>query len=120
MFMWEWVRNWVIGIVAAVVIFSLVEIIMPQGDMKKVARMVVGLMMMGVVLSPMLHLLTGDARIQEGVGNYIDAMEREERANVWQNKSYTDIVWEVYERQPTNINVIEDENTTTSPEEAGL
>ena len=54
--MWAGVRGWIISLTVIVMIYSIVELMMPEGNLNKFARVVLGLMISLAILSPIVSL----------------------------------------------------------------
>ena len=65
--MMDGVRNWLLSVIAACLLCALAEALMPQGPVKKAGRLVCGLVLLCVMLSPLpgLRLETGQAWLEE-------------------------------------------------------
>lgn len=58
-------REWVIGICIIVIFISAVELILPNNDMRKYAKFVLGLLLMTVMIKPILGLFDTNFNIDE-------------------------------------------------------
>ncbi|MBA1337013.1 MAG: hypothetical protein HPY66_3449 [Firmicutes bacterium] len=56
----DFLRQWIINIVATMIFVSFIEIIMPESSMRKYIRLVVGLLVMIVIINPLLNLAAGE------------------------------------------------------------
>ena len=65
--MMDGVRSWLLSVIAACLLCALAEALMPQGPVKKAGRLVCGLVLLCVMLSPLpgLRLETGQAWLEE-------------------------------------------------------
>ena len=57
----NWIGSWVQGIVIAVVISTIIEMILPDGNIKKYIRTVIGVYIVFVIISPIITKITGKA-----------------------------------------------------------
>lgn len=55
--MWADIRGWIISLTVIVMICSLTEMLLPDGNMSKYARVVLGLMISLAILSPIVLML---------------------------------------------------------------
>ncbi len=76
--MMEVVRSWLLSVIAAAVLCSLAEALMPSGAVKRVGRLVCGLVLLYVVLSPVARLdLEGGQRWLEDYAAFLDQRKTE-------------------------------------------
>jgi stage III sporulation protein AF len=75
--MLAWLSDWLKGIIAIVLMASLIDLILPGKAMQRYVRLVVGLLILVTLLSPILKLLNGDIEtiLQEGVRNWGDSAQ---------------------------------------------
>ena len=50
----EWIRDWIMQIAGVIVLSAICEVIMPNGEMKKYVRPVIGLVLVFAVIKPVL------------------------------------------------------------------
>lgn len=55
----QWISNWAQGIVIAVIISTIVEMVLPNGNIKKYIRTVMGIYIAFVIISPFFTKITG-------------------------------------------------------------
>lgn len=55
----NWISSWVQGIVIAVIISTLIEMILPDSSIKKYVRTVIGVYVVFVIISPIITKITG-------------------------------------------------------------
>ena len=55
----DFINSWVIGIIIAIVISTIIEMILPDGTIKKYVRTVIGAYIVFVIVSPIITKLTG-------------------------------------------------------------
>lgn len=70
----EIIRNLVISLVAMVLVFSAVELLLPEGPTRGYARFVCGLLMMLLILKPLSSLLDMEALQAELTGLFEQAV----------------------------------------------
>ena len=56
----EWISNWTGGIVVAVIIDTVIEMILPSGNSKKYIKVVIGIYVLFTIISPVITKLTGE------------------------------------------------------------
>lgn len=56
----EWISNWAGSIIVAVVIGTIIEMILPEGNSKKYIKMVIGLYILFTIVSPVINSFTGN------------------------------------------------------------
>lgn len=56
----EWISNWTGGIVVAVIIGTVIEMILPSGNSKKYIKVVIGIYVLFTIISPVITKLTGE------------------------------------------------------------
>lgn len=57
----EWISNWAGGIIVAVVIGTIIEMILPEGNSKKYIKMVIGVYILFTIVSPVITKFTGNS-----------------------------------------------------------
>lgn len=55
----KWIGTWVQGIVIAVIISTIIEMILPEGKIKKYVKTVIGVYIVFVIVSPIFTKITG-------------------------------------------------------------
>ncbi|SES70964.1 stage III sporulation protein AF [Natronincola peptidivorans] len=63
----EIIREWIIAIVSVIIFVTFVEILIPNSNNKRYINVVVGLLIMVVILSPLLHFVRGDVNFNEKI-----------------------------------------------------
>lgn len=56
----EWVSNWIQGIIIAVIISTIVEMVLPEGNCKKYIKVVIGVYILFSIISPVINKVTGN------------------------------------------------------------
>lgn len=64
--MLEWFRSWATGIVIAVIIATIIEMILPNSTSKKYIKIIIGIFMVYTIISPVIGSFKG-----EDLNNYI-------------------------------------------------
>ena len=75
--MMDGVRGWLLSVIAACLLCALADALMPQGPVKKVGRLVCGLVLLCVMLSPLPGL-----RLEEGqawLESYFAGLEQQKQ-----------------------------------------
>ena len=54
--MMEWLGNWLIGVTAAALLCALADSLMPEGAVRRVGRLALGLVMLAAVLRPLVQI----------------------------------------------------------------
>ena len=55
----EWITNWAQGIIIAVIIATIIEMILPDGSCKKYIKVVIGVYILFSIISPVISKITG-------------------------------------------------------------
>ncbi len=56
----EWISNWIQGIIVAVIIGTIIEMILPEGNCKKYIKVVIGVYILFSIISPVITKFTGN------------------------------------------------------------
>ncbi|WP_129597773.1 stage III sporulation protein AF [Anaerophilus nitritogenes] len=65
--MMNFLRSWIINIVSVVIFITFLEMLLPNSNMKKYIKMIIGLLVMIVILSPLLQIVHGNFNIEDEV-----------------------------------------------------
>lgn len=57
----SWMSNWAEGIIVAVIIGTIIEMILPAGSSKKYIKMVIGVYVLFTIISPVISKFTGNS-----------------------------------------------------------
>lgn len=79
----SWMSNWAQGIIVAVIIATIVEMILPQGTIKKYIKVVIGMYILFAIVSPIIAKISGG---KIDVNNIIDTSAYAEEINNNNNK----------------------------------
>lgn len=60
-----WLSKWAQGIIVAVIIATLIELILPNGSNKKYVKVVVGIYILFTIISPIFEKLNGNTNLNE-------------------------------------------------------
>ena len=63
--MMELLRTWMMGVTAAAILCALADRLMPDGPVRRVGRLTMGLVMLAAVLHPLIHLEGASAEVPE-------------------------------------------------------
>ena len=63
--MMELLRTWMMGVTAAAILCALADRLMPDGPVRRVGRLTMGLVMLAAVLHPLIHLEGASAEAPE-------------------------------------------------------
>jgi stage III sporulation protein AF len=101
----EFMKGWIINIVTTMIFVAFVEVLVPGSSMRKYVNLVIGLLVMIVIISPLLHLAAGDYNIGMDIlnkGHAIDLRDTELLLNSvkqQQKESITRVYREKVQRQ---------------------
>lgn len=99
----EWLTNWLKEIILIVLLASFVDLLLPNSNMQKYARFILGLLIILTIISPIFELFTDNY----SVSTYIKGIETEaysnnlaklDSANGIENKEYEDKMVEQVEQ----------------------
>lgn len=88
---------WVIQLLVIAALYTVLDIILPSGNLKTFARVAIGLMVMLAILSPVSSMISGNGGMQntfEKTDNAINQISDKNSEDL--KKSYEDWVWKVY------------------------
>ncbi|WP_339279870.1 stage III sporulation protein AF [Paenibacillus sp. FSL W8-1187] len=76
--MLDWLSSWLKDVVAVVLLAALVDLLLPNQRMQRYARLVTGLIVLLVILTPLLRLVQGDfqTRLETGYREWNRELER--------------------------------------------
>jgi len=87
----EWLTKTINTIIVAALLYSLFEMVLPEGDLKPVVKLVLGLFMLLTIASPLAELITGETKIEMDIAIETPVIEYSEN-------SYSDVVNGIYDR----------------------
>jgi len=70
----EAVKEWIIGIVATIIVMSIVDLILPDSSFKKYAKLATGLIVIITIISPLFKLFKGGTSIEKYIQGYAEAL----------------------------------------------
>ena len=56
----EWISNWAESIIVAVIIATIIEMILPEGNSKKYIKVVIGVYVLFTIITPVINKFTGE------------------------------------------------------------
>lgn len=74
----EFIRNWVIQVLVTVIFMILVDMILPNNNFKKYAKLVTGLIVMITIITPVFKLFDRGIDVEETISDYITQFEDKE------------------------------------------
>jgi stage III sporulation protein AF len=87
----EWLTHTINTIIVAALVYSMFEMLLPEGNLKPVVKLVLGLFMLLTIAGPLVQLITGDAKIEMDMAFETPVIE-------YSDNSYSDIVNGIYDR----------------------
>lgn len=75
--MLEFLKKWIISVVTMVIFMALIDLILPENNLKKYARFVTGLLVIVTILSPVFKLFAKNASIETYITQYSNAFDTE-------------------------------------------
>ena len=81
----EWISNWVGGIIIAVIIGTIIEMLLPEGNSKKYIKVVIGIYVIFTIVSPLVNIFIGKEIEVPDVLDLNKYVEKEVKATNIQN-----------------------------------
>lgn len=79
----NWINSWLRGIVIAVIISTIIEMIIPNGNIKKYIKTVMGVYIIFVIISPIISRITGEKiNIAKYINSQTSKYEQKEIATI--------------------------------------
>lgn len=81
----NWISDWIQGIIIAVVIGTIIEMILPDGNCKKYVKVVIGVYILFSIISPVITKITGNEfRVSDifDIDTYIETSTHESQNKV--------------------------------------
>ena len=88
--------SWARGIVIAVVVSTIIEMILPNGSSKKYVKSVIGIYILFVIISPVAKKITGKVDVNEILSNYEKKAEIAEENFERKNENNSNIKLEIH------------------------
>ena len=71
----DFIRTWIIDIVNMFIFISIIELVLPNGNMKKYINMIVGLLIIFTIINPFIKLFNIDLNLDKAVFNQISQQD---------------------------------------------
>ena len=84
----SWFSKWAQGIIVAVVISTLIELILPNGSSKKYVKVIIGIYILFTIISPVIVKLKGSNLNMDEI---LDTQKYEEKISKSDNKIYAEL-----------------------------
>ena len=92
----DWISDWAGGIIVAVIIGTVIEMILPEGKSKKYIKMVIGIYVLFTIVSPIITKFTGESiqvsEVLELDKYIVEAEEAAKAQNTIQNDNQDNIM----------------------------
>ena len=128
----NWITNWAEAIIIAVVIATIIEMILPEGNCKKYIKVVIGVYILFTIISPVITKFTGKTVSVSDLidlSKYVDEVKEKEKSqnllaqnnetnikDMYTSNLKTDIKSKLkgkgYNTQNINLDISNDENYT--------
>lgn len=92
----EWISNWTGGIVVAVIIGTVIEMILPSGNSKKYIKVVIGIYVLFTIVSPVITKFTGETIEVSDILDLDKYVEEAEDVAIQNNIQSNNQIMEVY------------------------
>ena len=101
----SWISSWAQGIIMAVIIGAIIEMILPEGNSKKYVKIVIGVYVLFTIISPVISKITGKT-IQVSdileLNNYIEETENNSKLYVTLDEDNSNNKKDIYESSLRN------------------
>ncbi len=88
---------WIIQLLVIAAVYTVLDILLPSGNLKTFARIAIGLMVMLAILSPLSSALWEHGSLQNAFEKAGDSYDRiSDRNSDEMKKSYEEWIWKVY------------------------
>ena len=96
----SWISSWAQGIIMAVIIGAIIEMILPEGNSKKYVKIVIGVYVLFTIISPVISKITGKT-IQVSdileLNKYIEETENNSKLYVTLDEDNSNNIKDIYE-----------------------
>ena len=92
----EWISSWAGGIVVAVIIGTVIEMILPSGNSKKYIKVVIGIYVLFTIVSPVITKFTGETIEVSDILDLDKYVEEAEDVAIQNNIQSNNQIMEVY------------------------
>ena len=97
----SWISSWAQGIIMAVIIGAIIEMILPEGNSKKYVKIVIGVYVLFTIISPVISKITGKT-IQVSdileLNKYIEETENNSKLYVTLDEDNSNNIKDIYEK----------------------
>lgn len=101
----SWISSWAQGIIMAVIIGAIIEMILPEGNSKKYVKIVIGVYVLFTIISPVISKMTGKT-IQVSdileLNKYIEETENNSKLYVTLDEDNSNNIKDIYESSLRN------------------
>ena len=101
----SWISSWAQGIIMAVIIGAIIEMILPEGNSKKYVKIVIGVYVLFTIISPVISIITGKT-IQVSdileLNKYIEETENNSKLYVTLDEDNSNNIKDIYESSLRN------------------
>ena len=101
----SWLSSWAQGIIMAVIIGAIIEMILPEGNSKKYVKIVIGVYVLFTIISPVISKITGKT-IQVSdileLNKYIEETENNSKLYVTLDEDNSNNIKDIYESSLRN------------------
>lgn len=101
----SWISSWAQGIIMAVIIGAIIEMILPEGNSKKYVKIVIGVYVLFTIISPVILKITGKT-IQVSdileLNKYIEETENNSKLYVTLDEDNSNNIKDIYESSLRN------------------
>lgn len=101
----SWISGWAQGIIVAVIIGTIIEMILPDGNSKKYVKIVIGVYVLFTIISPVISKITGKT-IQVSdileLNKYIEESENDSKSYSTLNEDNSNNIKGIYESSLRN------------------
>jgi stage III sporulation protein AF len=95
-------KNWIISIVTIIIFSSLADILLPKGNLKKLAKLVIGLVVIIIILNPILLLVNHQTDVSSSISNYMNSFNVKKDNYSTVTNSYSKGTLELYKENLIN------------------
>lgn len=86
----EFIKNWIIQVLVTVIFMVLVDMVLPNNNFKKYAKLATGLIVMITIITPVFKLFDRGIDVEGKIENYITTFQ-EKKSNIDRNKIEQDV-----------------------------
>lgn len=101
----SWISSWAQGIIMAVIIGAIIEMVLPEGNSKKYVKIVIGVYVLFTIISPVISKITGKT-IQVSdileLNKYIEETENNSKLYVTLDEDNSNNIKDIYESSLRN------------------